>query len=135
MSPEYYHSKVKHLKSSKPKQWWSEVKRICGHTPLSEIDSSSLLNTVVGMNHLSPNEMAKLINDAFLEPQRSYDPLFTSNKIEIDHQLKNIDSKLNPKLPAETFSFVVFLYSVTLAIYKIVEKYREIITVSSSSFG
>ncbi len=37
----YYHSKVKHLKSSKPKQWWSEVERICGHIPLSEIDSSS----------------------------------------------------------------------------------------------
>ncbi len=38
------------------------------------------------MNHRSPNEMAKLINDAFLEPQRSYDPLSTSSKIEIDHQ-------------------------------------------------
>ena len=82
----YYHSKGKHLKSSKPKRWWFEVKRICGHTPLSEIDSSSLLNTVVGMDHLSPNEVAKLINDAFLEPQLSYDPLSTSNKIDIDHQ-------------------------------------------------
>ena len=38
------------------------------------------------MNHLSPNKMAKLINDVFLEPQRSHDPLSTSNKIEIDHQ-------------------------------------------------
>ncbi len=92
----YYHSKVSHLKSSKPKQGWSEVKRICGHTPLSEIDSSSLLNTVVGMNHLSPNEMAKLINDALWEPQLSYDPLSTSNKIDIDHQESPIHKHLRP---------------------------------------
>ncbi len=35
------------------------------------------------MDHLSPYKMAKLINDAFLI---SYNPLSTTNKIEIDHQ-------------------------------------------------
>ena len=42
-----------------------------------------VLNAVVGMDHLSPYKMAKLINDAFLI---SYNPLSTTNKIEIDHQ-------------------------------------------------
>ena len=83
----YYHSKVKQLKCSAPKRWWNEVKKICGQTltPLSSIDIFSSLNAVAGMDCLSPNEMATVINDIFLEPQLGYDPLFTSVKIYADH--------------------------------------------------
>ena len=35
------------------------------------------------MNHLSPSEMGKLINDAFLEPQRSYDPSLFLRQIKL----------------------------------------------------
>ena len=30
----YYENKISHLKNSKPKNWWREVKQICGHAPL-----------------------------------------------------------------------------------------------------
>ena len=81
----YYHSKVKRLKNNKPKHWWSEVKKICGHTPLSVPDISSSLNGVVGIDRLSSNEVATSINDVFLEPQLAYDPLSTLDKINIVH--------------------------------------------------
>lgn len=81
-----YHSKVKQLKSNKPKRWWTEAKKICVHTPLSVIDISSSFNAVPGMDCLSPDAVAKQINDAFLEPQLCYVPLSMSDRINIDHE-------------------------------------------------
>ena len=64
----YYASKVSHLKKSKPKEWWSEVKRMCGMSPVS--GSCNLLSQlqVEDTDQLSPKDLANRINDTFLQP-------------------------------------------------------------------
>ncbi|CAB4009678.1 Hypothetical predicted protein, partial [Paramuricea clavata] len=79
----YYNSKIRHLKDSKPKRWWNEVKRISGHTPMS--DNKDILSILalenININDFSHDEIANIINDCFLDPQQSYVPLDESDKI------------------------------------------------------
>ena len=72
----YYHSKIKHLKNSKPKNLWIGVRRICGHSPISDHnDISSLLVVAnIDLQYL-------LINNTFLESQQTYEPIGESDKI------------------------------------------------------
>ena len=63
--------KVQQLKETKPKNWWKAVKAISGMEPIS-----SLLN----LSHLTSPEsstydLANTINNAFLEPSKSFVPL------------------------------------------------------------
>lgn len=72
------HSKVSHLKKSKPKQWWKQVKSLCGMDPISPSnDLRLLLNN--DENILSPGDrftnLANRINQAFLTPMASFLPL------------------------------------------------------------
>ncbi|XP_028394410.1 uncharacterized protein LOC114518590 [Dendronephthya gigantea] len=80
----YYNSKIRLLKDSKPKRWWDEVKRISGHTPMS--DNKDLLSILalenMNINDSSHDEIANFINDSFLDPQQSYVPLDESDKIQ-----------------------------------------------------
>ena len=81
-SGNYYASKISHLKNSKPKNWWREVKQICGHAPLNNHnkDLPSLL-AVDDTDRMSFDDQANLINNTFLQPQQAYQPLDESVKI------------------------------------------------------
>ena len=69
----YYASKVNHLKQTKPSQWWSAVKRIAGMA----LASNSLLTNLQfeSSDRLSEQDIANLINSAFLEPTKSFQRL------------------------------------------------------------
>ena len=72
----FYASKVSHLKHSKLKNWWSEVKRICGMTDLTGSGNiPSQLQIADNIDHLSPKDFANLMNNSFLESMKDYSPL------------------------------------------------------------
>ena len=67
----YYEAKVKDLKYNKRKEWWREVKRLCGHQVTSM--SNIFANLEQGTQDL--DSLHNLINDCFLDPMRDYEPL------------------------------------------------------------
>ena len=72
----FFASKVKHLKNTKPSQWWGEVKRIAGMTPASGSDNLRSLLHVEGLDHHLPDRVvANAINSAFLDQMKSFSPL------------------------------------------------------------
>ena len=72
----FFASKVKHLKNTKPSQWWGEVKRIAGMTPASGSDNLRSLLHVEGLDHHLPDrDVANAINSAFLDQIKSFSPL------------------------------------------------------------
>ena len=70
---EVYHStKVACLKDCKPKHWWNEVKRISGHSPVSNRNNTNIessLPTEIA-DQRSCDGLADFINESFLEPQQ-----------------------------------------------------------------
>ena len=64
----YYAFKVSHLKRSKSKEWWREVKVIWGMT--SPPGSTNLLSQlqIETSDNLTPKELAILVNRSFLQP-------------------------------------------------------------------
>ena len=69
----FFASRVNHLKEHKPKMWWSYVKRISGMTSSCSNLQSQL--PVDNIYHLSPKDLADLINSTFLSPMESFNPL------------------------------------------------------------
>ena len=71
----FYSSQVANLKTTKPSQWWREVKMIAGMTPATGgEDIRSHLHLDVIAAH-SNQDIANMINSALLEPMRDYTPL------------------------------------------------------------
>ena len=71
----YYASKVSQLKYSKPNQWWNSVKRIAGMFPPSVSDTVISSLQVEGTDGLSEQNIANMINAAFVEPLESFQRL------------------------------------------------------------
>ena len=101
----FFASKVKHLKNTKPSQWWGEVKRIAGMTPASGSDNLHSLLHVEGLDHHLPDcDVANAINSAFLDQMKSFLPLnaippFKANSVVVT--ISEVDvltaiRKLNP---------------------------------------
>ena len=108
----FYEKKVRHLKSCEPATWWKEVKRLCG---MSE-QSSDRENTLAMLHNLdnipdsassNPENLANLINQAFLAPMSNFTPLpSTSSQTTTNGQLHDFHitefsvfkklAKLNP---------------------------------------
>ncbi len=68
----YYEAKVKDIKQSKPKDWWYEVKRLCG-LPSGSGNNNMFSN--LGQDTQNPDALANMINNAFLDPMQNYPPL------------------------------------------------------------
>ena len=66
----YYDSKIQQMKGENPKVWWKEVKRISGMSSRS----GDLLSKIKAdeVDGLSAQEIANVINKAFLEPLEEY---------------------------------------------------------------
>lgn len=82
----FYSSKVQHLKETKPSQWWSDVKKIAGMTPTDGFDDFRSKLHLDQIDDLDPHEIANLINNAFLEPMLTYQPL--QSPVPYDEELK-----------------------------------------------
>jgi hypothetical protein len=77
----YYEAKVKELKHTKPKDWWKEVKRLCGHQQKST--SNIFANLQQDTQYL--DSLSNLINDCFLEPMCDYQQLSDSTITTTDN--------------------------------------------------
>ena len=105
----FFASKVKHLKNTKPSQWWGEVKRIAGMTPASGSDNLRSLLHVEGLDHHLPDrDVANAINSAFLDQMKSFSPLDAIPPFEANSAVVTISEvdvltairKLNPRKAA-----------------------------------
>ena len=98
----FFASKVKHLKNTKPSQWWGEVKRIAGMTPASGSDNLRSLLHVEGLDHQLPDrDVTNAINSAFLDQMKSLDatPPFEANSAVVTTSEVDVLTairKLNP---------------------------------------
>jgi hypothetical protein len=66
----YYKAKVKDTKQSKPKDWWYEVKRLCGLPSGSGNNMFSNLEQDIQ----DPDTLSNMINNTFLDPMQNYPP-------------------------------------------------------------
>ena len=70
----YYHAKIKNLKHTKPRDWWHCVKKISGMEPVAKPNffENVVADEVSGLSH---GDMVNRINEIFLEPLQSFQPL------------------------------------------------------------
>jgi hypothetical protein len=68
----YYEAKVKDIKHSKPKDWWHEVKRLCG---LPSVSGNNNIFSNLEQDIQDPDTLANMINNTFLDPMQNYPPL------------------------------------------------------------
>ena len=73
-------NKIKGLRDSKPRDWWREVKQICGASKIPKRDLTSLLhpNLVCDKESLAEN-----INSAFVNIMNDYSPLSDCIRVEM----------------------------------------------------
>ena len=79
----YYEAKVKEIKDTEPKKWWSECKRLCGMSkPKTDIVSKLLDESPTTYDKIN---LANDINSAFLEPQENYPKLSSTCKLDTNN--------------------------------------------------
>ena len=66
----FYKDKIKDLKESNPRQWYSKLKRLCSY---DQNKSDPII--VETIKHLSDKEQVELIADKFAKTSQEYDPL------------------------------------------------------------
>ena len=77
----YYENKVEGLCASRPRDWWGEVKQLCGSTKSTERDLKSKLHKdLVGEDAV----LAQKINQAFVSVMKDYSPLADSTRVSAD---------------------------------------------------
>ena len=78
----FYQLKVEHMKEENPKVWWKEVKRLCGAKPSADNVTSHI--HIEGIKDMSYEELANVINQAFLEPLEEYRLTQPLTKLPVD---------------------------------------------------
>ena len=81
----FFATKVSNLWKTKPKAWWSNIKRISG-MKTSNTDLQSQLQ-IENTDHLSSSELANLINGTFLEPMNIHHPLRNEDLFTLHQQI------------------------------------------------
>ena len=77
----YYENKVKDLQDSKRRDWWREVKQLCGSVKTSGSDLTSVLHPVLVCDE---STLANKINQAFISVMEDYSPLTDCVRVEMD---------------------------------------------------
>ena len=92
----YYDAKLKDLKNTEPKKWWSECKKLCGMSkPVINIAAKLLDESQAIEDKIN---LANEINLAFLEPQKNYFKLSSTWKINtLSHQIPSVTAEMITK--------------------------------------
>ena len=85
----YYASKVANFKNTKPRQWWSDVKKIAGMTPAAGSEDVRSCLHIDGIEGESGEDIANFINAALLHLMQDYMHRWT-----VFHGLPAIDSEI-----------------------------------------
>ena len=68
----YYNNKVHDLKNTRPRDWWREVKQLCGNGGSARKDIRSILGI---HTDCTDRDLADKINEAFADVMQEYNPL------------------------------------------------------------
>ena len=68
----YYYNKVHDLKNTRPRDWWREVKQLCGNGGSARKDIRSILRI---HTDCTDRDLADKINEAFVSVMQEYNPL------------------------------------------------------------
>ena len=68
----YYENKVKGLRDTKPRDWWREVKQLCGTAKATGRDLRTTLHPNLVFDD---NVLSETINEAFVSVMQGYSPL------------------------------------------------------------
>ena len=92
----YYDAKVKDLKNTEPKKWWSDCKKLCGMSkPVINIAAKRLDESQTIEDKIN---LANEINLAFLELQKNYLKLSSTCKINtLSHQIPSVTTEMITK--------------------------------------
>ena len=92
----YYDAKVKDLKNTELKKWWSKCKKLCGMSkPVINIAAKLLDESQAIEDKIN---LANEINLAFLEPQKNYLKLSSTCKINtLNHQIPSVTTEMITK--------------------------------------
>ncbi|KAL9960493.1 hypothetical protein ACROYT_G033961 [Oculina patagonica] len=77
----YYENKVKDLRDSKPRNWWREIKQLCGTTSNTGRDLKSVLHSDLCCEETT---LAESINEAFTSVTKDYSPLTNCVRVPTD---------------------------------------------------
>lgn len=77
----YYENKVDGLRASRPRNWWKEVKQLCGSTKSTERDLKSKLHKDLVCEDAV---LAEKINQAFVSVMTDYSPLAVGARVSAD---------------------------------------------------
>ena len=77
----YYENKVKDLQDSKPRNWWREVKQLCGSAKTTGRDLTAILHPDLVCDE---STLANKINKAFVSVMEDYSPLTDSVRVDMD---------------------------------------------------
>lgn len=77
----YYENKVDGLHASRPRNWWKEVKQLCGSTKSTERDLKSKLHKDLVYKDAV---LAEKINQAFVSVMKDYSPLAVGAQVSAD---------------------------------------------------
>ena len=68
----YYQKKVQDLHDTKPRDWWREVKQLCGNSNVPRCDLRTILNPDLNYEE---KDLSNEISKAFISVMQSYNPL------------------------------------------------------------
>ena len=74
----YFESQVNHLKSSKPKKWWSSIKNLAGYSSKAAFYTAEVNGSI-----LQGRDLATAINNGFLAATESLPPLSSADKLPV----------------------------------------------------
>ena len=77
----YYENKVKDLQDSKPRNWWREVKQLCGSAKTTGRDLTAILHPDLVCDE---STLANKINKAFVSVTEDYSPLTDCVHVDMD---------------------------------------------------
>ena len=110
----FFASTVRHLKDTKPNQWWNAVRRIAAMATPCTSEALRAQLQMPGTDSLSPHEIANMINMAFLEPMQTYQIIEPPSPSELILNLYQISFEtyllLTPSISKVAKEFVVKLY-------------------------
>ena len=87
----YYQKKVQDLHDTKPRDWWREVKQLCGNTNVPRCDLRTILNPDLNCEE---KDLSNEINKAFISVMQSYNPLSEDVCVSVEDDVPISTSEL-----------------------------------------
>ena len=83
----YYQNKIHNLRNTKPRDWWNEIKQLCGSSKIASKDLQMSLHPDL---KFEDHELCEQINKTFITSLENYTPLSGNVKVSLEN-----DSPIN----------------------------------------